>query len=87
MSTYTINAIDRENNHIEVTYSIDGKKQKMGDAPLSDEKALKSFLEDYGVAYEASLKMQEVELPPGVEIEVQKVDDLVGKTFNLPAKQ
>jgi TRAP-type uncharacterized transport system substrate-binding protein len=87
MSTYTINAINRKKNHIEVTYSVDGKRQKMGDAPLSDEKALKVFLEEYGVAYETSLKMQDVELPPGVEIETEKVDALVGQTFNLPAKK
>lgn len=87
MSTFTINAIDREKGHIEVTYSVDGKRQKMGDAPLSNEEALKSFLEEYGVAYEASLKAQEQELPPGVEEEEAKIDALVGKTFSLPASR
>lgn len=87
MSTYTINAIDREKGHIEVTYSVDGKAQTMGDAPLSDEKALKAFLEYYGVSYEASLKKEDAQLPPEVIAKVAKVDALVGQTFSLRAKK
>jgi hypothetical protein len=83
MSTFTINAIDREKGHVEVTYSIDGKLQKMCDAPLGDDAMLKAFLEDYGTRYEASLKQEEA-MAPEEEVE-NKINALVGRTFNLPA--
>jgi len=86
MSTFTINAIDTDKGHVEVTYSIDNKRQKMNDAPLGDEKALKAFLEEYGVRYEASLS--HVEARKAIEPEVgAKIDALVGKTFSLPASR
>ena len=84
-STFTINAIDRVKGHVEVTYSIDGKRQKMNDAPLGDDVMLKAFLEDYGARYEASLKQQEA-MAPETEAEA-KIDALVGRTFTIPERR
>lgn len=84
MSTYKITNIDKEKGHVSVIYSVDGLEQIMCDAPLKDEKMLKSFLEDYGKRYEASLALEAIQaVPPTVEA---KVDALVGKTFVIPAK-
>lgn len=83
MSTFTINAIDKEKGHVEVTYSIDGKRQKMSDAPIGDEAVLVAFLKDYGVRYEASLAHEEAQKSIEPEVEA-KINDLVGETFDLP---
>lgn len=85
MSTFTINAIDKVKGHVEVTYSIDGKRQKMSDAPMGDNAMLKAFLEDYGTRYEASLAHAQAmaqEKDPE-----DKIDALVGRTFNLPERR
>jgi len=85
MSTFTINSIDRVKGHVEVTYSIDGKLQKMSDAPMGDDAMLVAFLEDYGTRYEASLAhaaaMAQEKDPEA------KINALVGRTFNLPTRR
>lgn len=86
MSTFTINAIDKEKGHVEVTYSVDGVRQTMSDAPLGDDKALMDFLEDYGTRYEASLALEDAKKAIEPEVE-EKIDALVGQTFNLPASR
>lgn len=78
-NTFTITSIDREKGHVTVVFSVDGKEQTMGDAPIKDAEELKAFLADYGAKYEESLKIIEQATPP-VEEET-KVDALVGETF------
>jgi len=79
-NTCTINSIDKAKGHVSVTFSIDGKTQVMGDAPLSSVAELQAFLEAYGVKYAQSLALSTArEAAP-------EVDSLVGETFALPTK-
>lgn len=79
-NTFTITSIDRDKGHVTVLFSVDGKKQTMGDAPIKDAEALKAFLAEYGAKYEQSLKSVEV-VEPKKEEEETKVDALVGEAF------
>lgn len=84
MSTFKITKIDKEKGHVSVIYSVDGIEQTMGDAPIKDEELLKAFLNDYGNRYEASLAHEEAQKPDAA-VEA-KINDLVGKPFEISAK-
>jgi hypothetical protein len=80
-STFTITKIDLEKGHVSVIYSVDGVEQTMCDAPLTSEKELKAFLDEYGARYEASLASDKGADPAPVE-EV-KLQSLIGKTIEI----
>lgn len=80
-STFTITKIDLEKGHVSVIYSVDGVEQTMCDAPLTSEKELKAFLDEYGIRYEASLSLEKEADPAPTE--ETKIQNLVGKTIEI----
>jgi hypothetical protein len=58
MDTYTITKDSiKSDGTLEVTFSIDGKKQKLSGCPVEDEEALKAYLIKYGEAYARGLAL------------------------------
>lgn len=87
MSTFVINSIDHVKKHVEVTYAIDGKKQNMGDVPLTSEEEMLAFLTSYGLRYAEALKASVPAEAPEVVAEKAKIDALVGQTIALPEQE
>jgi hypothetical protein len=64
-NTYTINAINA-NGTVDVTFSVDGKRQNIDGLPVGSADALTAALNDYAVAYAAGLEVQAANVAPPV---------------------
>lgn len=81
MATYTINLI-KPDGSVDVTFSVDGKKQNLSGKSVGDKEMLASELNDYALAYEAGLATKTVVVDPAakaLEGKAQTVEAVVAE--------
>lgn len=80
MNTFTINQI-HDNGSVDVTFSVDGKKQNISGLSVGNADKLAEELVNYMAAYESGLQVQETKKPE-IDSESQA---MVGKPFDMEA--